>query len=249
VSLAERRTVGVEALVRWQHPERGLLPPAEFVPPAERTELFRPLTLWVLDATLAQAARWRERGIELDVAVNLSPRNLIDSDLPADVALLLERHQVEPARLELEITESTLMADAGRACTVLDRLRELGVRIAIDDFGTGYSSLSYLKRLPIDTIKVDRSFVMAMEENAADAAIVRSTIALAGNLGLAVVAEGVESEAVLRELGRLGCDAAQGFHMSRPLPAVDLEAWLRQAAAPSAASRSSTGGLSVRSPL
>jgi diguanylate cyclase (GGDEF)-like protein len=225
---------GVEALVRWQHPERGLLAPGEFVPLAERTGAIGDLTRWVLDSALAQARVWRDAGHDLTMAVNLAAPNIVDEALPDLVAALLERHGVPGDRLECEISEHTVMADPRRALGVLERLRELGVRLSLDDFGTGHSSLGYLKRLPLDEVKIDRSFVMGMSENADDAAIVRSTIDLARNLGLEVVAEGVESEAILRDLGALSCDVAQGFYLSRPLPAAELDGWLSARLKPSA---------------
>jgi diguanylate cyclase (GGDEF)-like protein len=242
---------GVEALVRWRHPLRGLIPPIDFIPIAERTGLYAPLTRWVLEEALRQAAIWSAIGVELTMAVNLSARSLLDPALPQAVADLLDCHGVDPTRLELEVTESVLVADPERARTLLGALREMGVKISLDDFGIGYCSLSYLKHLPVDTIKIDRSFVTTLDEDPADAAVVRSTITLAHNLGLTAVAEGVECEGVLRELASLGCDLAQGFHMSRPLPAAELEQWLAQAlegaTERSAASSSDTGGLSLAS--
>jgi diguanylate cyclase (GGDEF)-like protein len=231
VSVADGRVIGVEALVRWQHPERGLLSPADFVPLAERTGAAAELTRWVLDAALAQCRRWSDAGLELPVAVNLAAANIVDSALPAAVADALARHELPGERLECEISEDTVMADPVRATDVLEGLRALGVRLSLDDFGTGHSSLAYLKRLPLDEVKIDRSFVLGMTENENDAVIVRSTIDLARNLGLAVVAEGVENEQILRGLGDLRCDVAQGYHVSRPLPAADLEAWLGSRAA------------------
>jgi EAL domain-containing protein (putative c-di-GMP-specific phosphodiesterase class I) len=219
--------VGAEALVRWQHPERGLLAPGEFLPVAQHTNLIRPLTLYVLDTALSQCAAWRRDGLELHVAVNLSSRSLLDVELPADVERLLAKWELDGDALELEITETTIMADPLRAAAVLDGLNLLGVRIAIDDFGTGYSSLAYLSGLPVDEIKIDRSFVTTMNESASHAVIVRSTIDLGRNLGLDVVAEGVETAEVREALRDLGCDAAQGFFLSRPVPPADLAAWLR----------------------
>ena len=219
--------VGVEALVRWNHPDRGLLPPSEFIPLAQHTNLIRPLTLYVLDAALAQCSTWREEGIDLRVAVNLSSRSLLDADLAGDVERLVRKWRLEPDALELEITETMIMADPARAAATLGRLNELGVRIAIDDFGTGYSSLAYLSGLPVDEIKIDRSFVAAMDENLSDAAIVRSTIDLGRNLGLDVVAEGVETEETWLALRELGCDAAQGYFLSRPVTPAALAAWLQ----------------------
>jgi diguanylate cyclase (GGDEF)-like protein len=226
--------IGVEALVRWEHPERGLLPPSEFVPLAERTGAIGDLTRWVLDNALAQQRAWREAGFDLAMAVNLAAPNIVDESLPGLVADLLARHGVPGNRLECEISEHTVMADPHRAITVLEALRALGVRLSLDDFGTGHSSLAYLKRLPLDEVKIDRSFVIGMADDADDAAIVRSTIDLARNLGLDVVAEGVETEEVLRDLAALECDVAQGFFLSRPLPAAELDGWLARRATPSA---------------
>ena len=219
---------GVEALVRWQHPSQGLLYPDTFLPLAEQTGLMRALTSTVLQTALAQARAWRHAGLDISVAVNLSVANLIDTHLPAEVSDLLARHDLPASALELEITESTLMVDPERSGTVLDDLRALGVRIAVDDYGTGYSSLAYLQRLPVDELKLDKSFILPMLEDQAGAAIVRTTIDLAHSLGLRLVAEGVETEAHLRELARLGCDLAQGYHICRPVPAQDLTPWLQQ---------------------
>jgi diguanylate cyclase (GGDEF)-like protein len=226
VDVGSDTVLGVEALVRWEHPRRGLLPPSEFVPLAERTGAIGDLTRWVLDTALAQLRVWRDAGLELTMAVNLAAPNIVDESLPGLVGELLERWGVPGDRLECEISEHTVMADPHRAINVLERLRALGVRLSLDDFGTGHSSLAYLKRLPLDEVKIDRSFVIGMAENSNDAAIVRSTIDLARNLGLEVVAEGVESEAVLRDLGALSCDVAQGFFLGRPLPAAELDDWL-----------------------
>jgi diguanylate cyclase (GGDEF)-like protein len=228
------RVAGVEALVRWDHPTRGLLPPSEFVPLAERSGAIADLTRWVLDTALGQCRAWRDAGLDLSVAVNLAAPNIVDRALPDLVAGLLDRWQLPGDRLECEISEHTVMADQRRALDVLERLRALGVRLSLDDFGSGHSSLAYLKRLPLDEVKIDRSFVMGMSEDADDAAIVRSTIDLARHLGLAVVAEGVETEATLRDLTSLSCDVAQGYFVSRPLPADELGAWLRARATQSA---------------
>jgi diguanylate cyclase (GGDEF)-like protein len=224
--LPEGRVRSVEALVRWQHPERGLLYPDEFIPLAQHTGLIRPLTMRVLQLALTQCRAWRDEGLELSVAVNLAMRNLLDAQLPDEVMRLLTSLRLPSEALELEITESTIMADPGRAASVLERLSALGVRLAIDDFGTGYSSLGYLKRLPVDEIKIDKSFVMNMSGDENDAAIVRSTIDLGRNLGLEVVAEGVETEEVWDRLSDLGCDVAQGYYLSRPKPPDELTAWM-----------------------
>jgi diguanylate cyclase (GGDEF)-like protein len=226
VALESGDTIGVEALVRWQHPERGLLGPGDFLPLAERTGLIADITRWVLDAAVRQCGEWRREGIDLPVAINLAAANIVDSTLPDAVAATLQRWDVPGERLECEISEDTVMGDPRRAGDVLERLRALGVRLSLDDFGTGHSSLSYLKRLPLDEVKIDRSFVIGMADDASDAAIVRSTIDLARHLGLAVVAEGVETAEVLDVLASLDCDVAQGFLLSRPLPASELGAWL-----------------------
>ncbi len=215
----------MEALVRWEHPVHGLLSPDQFVPLAEQTGLIRPLTLYMLDASLRQCAAWRRGGYDVAVAVNVTGRDLLDLSFPDQVAGAIERAGVAPEALELEITESTIMADAARARSVLVQLSELGVRLAIDDFGSGHSSLGYLKRLPIDVLKIDRSFVMNMADESDDAVIVRSTIDLGHNLGLQVVAEGVETEEALARLTALGCDAVQGYFLGRPQP-TDAVEWI-----------------------
>ena len=226
--LADGAVHAVEALLRWQHPERGLVPPDEFIPTAQQTGLIKPLTLYVVEAALCQCQAWLENGLRLAIAVNLSARNLVDGDFPHQVAGLLERWRIEPRLIEFEITESAMLTDPGRTRLILEQLADMGIRLSIDDFGTGYSSLAYLKRLPVNEIKVDRSFVMNMDQDEDDATIVRSTIDLGRNLGLDVVAEGVENEQVWERLRALGCTAAQGYYLSRPVPAAELEAWLDQ---------------------
>ena len=216
----------VEALVRWQHPERGLLVPGEFLPAAEQTALMRPLTLRVLDTALADCRRWLDDGRRLAVAVNLAVPNLLDRGFPAEVAAALERHRVPAALLQFEITENTVMADPARALEVIDALRALGLGLSLDDFGTGHSSLSYLRRLAVDEVKIDRSFVSEMVADADAAAIVRSTVDLGRSLRLRVVAEGAEDEATWRALQAAGCQVGQGYFLSRPMPAAALEAWL-----------------------
>jgi EAL domain-containing protein (putative c-di-GMP-specific phosphodiesterase class I) len=233
-SLASGAVDGVEALVRWNHPTRGLIPPNDFIPLAEHTGLINRLTVYVLDAALRQCAAWADMGIEIAVAVNLSARNVADPELPKTVQRLLEQHSVDPTRLVLELTESTLMADPKRAKDVLERLHRMGVGLAIDDFGTGYSSLTYLSELPVTELKIDRSFVMSMSTSDGDAFIVRATIDLGRNLGLRVVAEGVESESIWNRLGELGCDVAQGYYLRRPAPAAELTPWLLATNVPSA---------------
>jgi diguanylate cyclase (GGDEF)-like protein len=228
------QVLGVEALVRWQHPTHGLLPPGDFIPLAERTGLIGPLTHYVLDAALQQCRTWRQGGHELPVAVNVSARRLLDLDFPDEVAGLLTHWRVPARLLVIEITESTIMADPTHAIQILGRLNEMGVQLSIDDFGTGYSSMAYLKTLPVHELKVDRSFVAQMTSDSRDAVIVHSTIDLGRNLGLRVVAEGVEDSLTLQHLDLLGCHAAQGYHISRPVPAEDLITWLQhqQAATP-----------------
>ena len=219
---------GVEALVRWQHPTRGLLQPAEFLPLAAETGLMGPLTLRVLERSLRQVAAWRHAGIDLNVAVNVAAPSLLDLRFPEQVTEALQRFDLPPGRLQLEITEDNIMSDPERVLDVLARLGELGVRSSLDDFGTGQSSLSRLKRLPVDEIKIDRSFVLGMCRDRTDRAIVRSAVELARSLELRVVAEGVENAETWRELARLGCDQLQGYFLSRPVPASELTGWLRE---------------------
>jgi diguanylate cyclase (GGDEF)-like protein len=226
VDLAAGRIVGVEALVRWQHPRHGYLPPDEFIPLAEQTGLIRPLTDHVLQQALRQCRAWSELGIDIAVAVNLSARSLADVDLVARTRAALASNGVSPKMLTLEITESMIMADPIRALETLERLAAMGIHLSIDDFGTGYSSLSYLSRLPVHEVKIDRSFVMKMTSQEDDATIVRSVVDLARNLHLTVVAEGVEDAETLRSLHGLGCAGAQGYFVSRPLAASALTARL-----------------------
>jgi diguanylate cyclase (GGDEF)-like protein len=222
ISLSNGRIIGVETLVRWQHPQRGLLPPSEFMPFAERTGLIRPLSRYLLERAIRQCSVWQTAAIDIHVAVNLTMHDLVEAELPTEVAKLLAEAGLPPERLELEITESSIMRDPFRVRQVLLRLSEMGVRIAIDDFGTGYSSLGFLKQLPVDELKIDRSFVMSMATDADDATIVRSTIDLGRTLGLTVVAEGVETAETLERLKELGCNVAQGYFMGRPAPAEEL---------------------------
>ena len=226
VSFKSGRVIRVEALVRWQHPENGLIPPDKFIPLAEQTGLIRPLSQWVLNQALSQYATWRASGLQVPIAVNLSMHNLQEPELPAFIGGLLARWGIAPSELILEITETTLMADPTRTKDVLGRLRGLGIQIAIDDFGVGHSTFSYLKHLPISEIKIDRSFVQDMNRSESDAAIVRSTIDLAHSLGLGVVAEGIEDEETWAQLAGMGCDVAQGYYLSRPLAPDAFSDWL-----------------------
>ncbi len=226
VDVASGKLVGVEALARWQHPTQGLLYPDSFIPAAEHTGLIGPFTSYVLDAALAQAKIWADGGMPLPVSVNLSGRNLLDEHLPTEVSGLLAAHGVPASLLELEVTESAIMLDPVRARRLLDNLSELGIRLSIDDFGAGYTSLSQLKTLPVDELKIDRSFVMTMASDARDALIVHSVIELGQNLGLNIVAEGVENAQALVTLRGFGCDIAQGYFIAKPAPAKTFEAWL-----------------------
>jgi diguanylate cyclase (GGDEF)-like protein len=225
IDLQTGRVAGCEALVRWEHPELGLLRPSAFVPMAESTSLIRPLTRRVLEQALADAGVWRARGVELGVAVNLSARALNDPALPATVRDLLAEARMPPERLALELTESAIMADPSLTATVLDELHRMGVALSVDDFGTGYSSLSYLQQLPVEELKIDRSFVAALAQETS-AVIVRSTIDLGRNLGLRVVAEGVEDAEIMARLRELQCPIAQGFAISPPLPSPAFLEWV-----------------------
>ena len=224
--LSDGQVVGVEALARWHHPELGDVSPDEFIPVAERSGLIGLLTTYVLDSALAACSHWRATGHDIGVAVNLSARSLQDADLVEEVGRLLRRHGVPADRLTLEVTEGSVMADPARSVALLHRLRDLGVRLSVDDFGTGYSSLSYLKRLPVQEVKIDRSFVTPMRDGGEDVAIVRAIVDLGHHLGLEVVAEGIEDQMTWNLLASMGCDLGQGWHLSRPMPAADLLPWL-----------------------
>jgi EAL domain-containing protein (putative c-di-GMP-specific phosphodiesterase class I) len=226
---------GAEALIRWRHPTLGLLAPADFIPMVERTVLLQPLTHWALDDVLRTWRAWSEAGVEIPIAVNVSPRTLLDQDLPEVVEELLDKWSVSPRFLRLELTENFLVGDSGRSDGVLNRLSRVGVGLSIDDFGTGFSSLSYLKRLPIEEIKIDRSFVSNMLGRVEDFTIVRATIELGRNLGLRVVAEGVQDRETFDRLGDFGCDEAQGFYISKPLDRDAFWAWLSKREARSVA--------------
>jgi EAL domain-containing protein (putative c-di-GMP-specific phosphodiesterase class I) len=228
VDLRTGEVRGLEALVRWRHPRHGLLLPGEFVPLVEQTGLIGPLTIEVLDQALGQLRAWRDDGLDTRVAVNLSPRGLQDPLFPEGLERLLYRWDVSPSRLDLEITESTVMSNPKRAMEALEQLRLLGIGLVLDDFGTGYSSLTFLRGLPVDTIKVDRSFVENMATSRSDGVIVASLVDLAHNLGLSVIAEGVEDEVTASELVRLGCDAAQGFYLSKPRAAAEIARWMAE---------------------
>ena len=227
IHLKTRAVFGVEALVRWQHPQLGFILPDRFIPMAEQTGAVRPVTLWMLERALQQCLEWRRLGYDLVAAVNLSPRNLNDPELPERVRALLDVLGAPASMLELEITESVIMSDPLRSLQVLTRLSRMGLRLAVDDFGTGYSSFSYLRKLPVHEIKIDKSFIDDMVEDG-DEVIVQSTIELAHNLGLTCVAEGVQDEATLERLAHLGCDTAQGDFISPPLDGQGVAKWLQQ---------------------
>jgi len=222
VDIASRRIIGAEALLRWTHPDLGAIAPGEFIPLAEHGGMIKYITLWVLNEALQQQAKWLRAGIDMSVAVNISAKNLQDRKFPQQLAKLLSTWHTKPEHLELEITESAVMIDPKQALEILTELHAMNVGLSIDDFGTGYSSLAYIKKLPIDTIKIDRSFVMDMTSDSNDAAIVRATIGMAHNLGLKVVAEGIETHEAWQMLAELACDVAQGYLISRPLSVEKL---------------------------
>jgi diguanylate cyclase len=226
VPLNDSGTYAVEALVRWNHPQFGCIGPDGFIPLAEQTGLIKGVTECVLETALSQCQEWRADGLDIHFSVNVSTGSLLDHDLPETIRVLLDRFLIPPASLQLEITESRLIADLGCVRTVLQELRAMGVTIAIDDFGTGFSSLTQLQQLPVDEIKIDRSFVIRMDTDHDDAVLVRSIIELGRNLGLRVTAEGVETASAHHTLQELGCDFAQGFHISRPVPADECRGLL-----------------------
>ena len=227
VALNPSHLVGVEALVRWHHPVKGLIPPSEFIPIAETTGLINKLTAYVLEHAVRQAREWLDAGLTVPIAVNLSPRCLLDSDLVDQVRGLLVLHRLPADLLRLEMTETAVMTNPALAMRTLTGLHDLGIRLSIDDYGTGYSSMAYLNRLPVDELKVDRSFVSNMLDNDNDAVLVRSAIDLGHNLGLTVVAEGVEKAEHVDALRDFGCDVAQGYHYARPMPPDEVASWLR----------------------
>lgn len=222
----KRKCLGCEALVRWQHPELGMVPPNDFIPLAEMSDLIQPLGLWVIESAFSQIKIWYEAKLDLVVSLNLSAHNLMDSTFPSHIERLLKKYDIPPHLVEIEITESTLIADPEKALRVVNRIHRLGIAFAIDDFGTGYSSLSYLKRLPVNTLKIDRSFISEMLTDEQDEVIVRSTLGLAHSFGLEAVAEGVEDIETLNALEKLNCQQVQGYLISRPVPPDVFEQWL-----------------------
>ena len=228
IDIATGSLAGVEALIRWDHPRYGVVPPIEFITLAEQSGLIGPLTRWILRTALKHLGDWQTEGYDIGMSVNLSPRNLLEEDLPDAVARLMSQRSIQPGTLTLEITEDAIMTDPDRALTAIRHLRQSGVRLAIDDFGTGQSSLAYLKTLPVNELKIDKSFVMHMEDGNSDAVIVRAMIDLAHDLGLIVVAEGIESEPLLQALRGFGCDFGQGYHVGRPMRADAFDRWMRR---------------------
>lgn len=226
INLKQNRIVAVEALIRWIHPEHGFIPPDDFIDKAEQTGVIGDMTEWVLNTAIAQAAAWQERGLEIDMAVNISARLLGDFEIVEQVKQSLRKWNVPPESLILEVTENALMDDPAKAMEVITALADLRARISIDDFGTGYSSLGYLKDLPANEMKIDKCFVQSMHESESDATIVQSTVGLAHGLGLKVVAEGIETEDHRRELAIIDCDVGQGYLFSKPLPIEEFEFWL-----------------------
>ncbi|MEW6120814.1 MAG: EAL domain-containing protein [Pseudomonadota bacterium] len=230
VDLKSSSSYSVEALVRWIHPRRGFVPPNDFIPFAEQTGYIKAITNWVLNQGIRQCADWKRAGLDVNISINISARDLMNADLPVYFASLLREHGCPPERICLEITESAILDDPTHAMDNLKRLEAIGCKLSIDDYGTGYSSLAYLKRLPVGELKIDRSFVQNMVNDPNDTVIVRSTIDLAHNLGLRVVAEGVENAAILSQLCLLGCDQAQGYFFSKPVSAADFQAWVQSSA-------------------
>jgi diguanylate cyclase (GGDEF)-like protein/PAS domain S-box-containing protein len=215
-----------EVLIRWRHPNRGLLPPGAFIPVAERTGLIKPMTDWIIDRMLRQCRQWHDTGAPVHVAVNISAKSLQDQTLPIKLQAALDKWKMDPRFVKVEITESSIMADPAHALAITSMLQSMGVRLSLDDFGTGYSSLSNLRQLPVDELKIDKSFVMGMSASEADASIVRTMVELAHSLGKQVCAEGVEDEETFRRLGEMGCDLAQGYWISKPKPAEEFLQWL-----------------------
>ena len=231
LDLHRNQVLQAEALLRWQHPQYGMVSPAEFIPLAERTGSISLLTQWVIGEGIRQLAEWLTRGLRIQLSLNVSAEDLTSLDLRDRVAALLKEHQLDPAQLMFEITESAVMQDQGRALEVLNQLRELGIGLSVDDFGTGYSSLSQLKRMPVQELKIDQAFIRELDEDSEDAVIVRSTIEMSHSLGLKVVAEGVEFQRSLDLLRRWNCDCVQGYFISRPMTAEAFEAWMQSTVA------------------
>jgi EAL domain-containing protein (putative c-di-GMP-specific phosphodiesterase class I) len=228
LSLSTPEYLGAEALIRWQHPRLGFIGPDEFIPIAEQSGNIVPLTQWVIDKAIAQVAEWCAQGVTVVVSVNISAMDLLENSLPPYVEQKLQQYNVDPALLCIELTESSAMQDAQHSMAMLQKLQAMGIRISVDDFGTGYSSLAQLKKLNVDELKIDKSFVIKLDQNEDDLVIVRSTIELGHNLGLEVVAEGVENIESQHILKRLGCDMIQGYLLAKPLPPEKFLQWVRE---------------------
>jgi len=228
INIAERKVVGVEALVRWIHPERGFTPPDLFIPTAEETNIIHPFTEWLIGETSRQIKTWQDKGIELVISINLAPNNLLEADLPERLERAIKSQNIKPANFMMEITERGFIADPERAMATLGRIHELGLPISIDDFGTGYSSLSYLKDMPLEELKIDQSFIRSINEDAGSLTIVHMVIQMAHFLGFEVTAEGVELADDWSRLELMGCDRAQGYFMGKPMPVDEFERWLKE---------------------
>ncbi len=226
VNLQTKEVHAAEALIRWIHPLRGMIFPDQFIPFAEEVGIIQLISQWMLVAACKTHVALKSKGIALQIAVNISTRDLIGQDLPSMIKRLFFQYKIGPEAISLEITESSVMDDAVRSEQILIKLAEMGLKISIDDYGTGYSSLAYLKKLPVQELKIDKSFVLKVDQNAQDATIVRSTIDLGHNLNLKVVAEGIENEASWQLLSQMGCDIGQGYFMAKPMPVDDFEVWL-----------------------
>jgi len=226
IDIPQAKIVGMEALVRWIHPEKGMIPPDLFIPMAEETGIIHPFTDWLLNEVSKQMGKWQDKGIELIVAINLAPRNLLEADLPERLQHAITRWNIKPSNFMMEITERGLVTDPQRTRETLERIHALGMPVSIDDFGTGYSSLTYLKDFPISELKIDKSFITAMGENANSLTIVQTVVQMSHFLGIEVIAEGVEFAQEWKRLEFMGCDKAQGYFMAKPMPADALEHWM-----------------------
>ncbi|MDX1696515.1 MAG: EAL domain-containing protein, partial [Ketobacteraceae bacterium] len=232
VDLKTQQVTGAEVLIRWIHSEHGFIPPDEFIPLAERTGVIQPLTYWICKNAFAALKRFKTKGFDLSLSINISARNLQDRLFQSTVLQLAENEQLSTSEIILELTETAVMVNPEEALEMLNALSRTGIKLSIDDFGTGYSSLSYLKRLPVKELKIDRTFVMEMAQNPDDQVIVDTTLQMAHNLGLIVVAEGIEDQETLNYLASKGCDYAQGYHIARPMPESEFVEWMKHQGRP-----------------